>query len=152
MATTTRRPTSPTGEPANAVVDAFLQDASNFVSFILNGSGITIEDPDPTETLNDYLRRPEVGFMGTKWACKEGGCGACTVMVSRYDPIVERTANLAIDSCLLPICALDGVAIEGVADLQRRLIGDAVGRQFDVRVERGGELRSMSIRPVELTA
>ena len=124
MATTTRRPTSPTGEPANAVVDAFLQDASNFVSFILNGSGITIEDPDPTETLNDYLRRPEVGFMGTKWACKEGGCGACTVMVSRYDPIVERTANLAIDSCLLPICALDGVAIattEGIGSTRTTL-------------------------------
>jgi S1-C subfamily serine protease len=46
---------------------------------------------------------------------------------------------------------LDGDPIEGVADLQRRLIGDAVGRRFDVRIERGGELRSVSISPVELT-
>ena len=46
---------------------------------------------------------------------------------------------------------LDGDPIEGVADLQRRLIGDAVGRRFDMRVERGGELRSVSISPVELT-
>jgi hypothetical protein len=40
--------------------------------------------------------------------------------------------------------------IEGVANLQRRLIGDAVGRRIDLRIERGGELRSVSISPVEL--
>jgi len=48
------------------------------------------------------------------------------------------------------VVELDGVPIEGVADLQRRLLGDAVGRRIDVRVERGGELYSMSISPVEL--
>ena len=49
------------------------------------------------------------------------------------------------------VVELDGDPIEGVADLQRRLIGDAVGRRFDLRIERDGELRSMSVSPVELT-
>ncbi|MEX2282324.1 MAG: molybdopterin cofactor-binding domain-containing protein [Gemmatimonadota bacterium] len=124
MASPTRRRMSPTAQPNNAVIDEFLQDAVSYVTFVLNGDEITIDDPDPTETLNEYLRRPEVACMGTKWACKEGGCGACTVMVSRYDPIVERTAHFAIDSCLLPICSLDGVAIattEGIGSTRTTL-------------------------------
>jgi len=48
------------------------------------------------------------------------------------------------------VVEVDGAPIEGVADLQRRLIGDAVGRRIDLRIERGGELRSVSISPVEL--
>ena len=49
------------------------------------------------------------------------------------------------------VVELDGAPIEGVADLQRRLIGDAVGRRFDLRIERGGQLRAISVSPVELS-
>ena len=39
------------------------------------------------------------------------------------------------------VVELDGSAIEGVGDLQRRLVGDVIGRRIDLRVERGGEIR-----------
>ena len=63
------------------------------------------------------------------------------------DPSPAAAAGLRVGDVVVE---LDGNPIEGVADLQRRLIGDAVGRRVDVRVERGGELRSMSVSPVEL--
>ena len=36
---------------------------------------------DPGLTLLSFLRR-RLGLCGTKLGCGEGGCGACTVMVS----------------------------------------------------------------------
>lgn len=70
-------------------------------------------------------------------------------VVQVMDPSPAAAAGLRVGDVVVE---LDGVPIEGVADLQRRLIGDAVGRRVDVRVERSGELRSMSINPVELNA
>ena len=50
------------------------------------------------------------------------------------------------------ILDLDGQPVEGVGDLQRLLVGDVVGRRVELRVERGGESRSVSVSPVELSA
>ena len=50
------------------------------------------------------------------------------------------------------VVELDGSAIEGVGDLQRRLVGDIIGRRIELRIERSGESRSISVTPVELTA
>jgi S1-C subfamily serine protease len=69
-------------------------------------------------------------------------------IVQLMEPSPAAAAGLRVGDIVVEV---DGDPIEGVADLQRRLIGDAVGRRFDVRIERGGELRSMSISPVELT-
>lgn len=50
------------------------------------------------------------------------------------------------------VVELDGAPIEGVGDLQRRLVGDVIGRRIDLRVERAGESRSISVSPVELAS
>jgi S1-C subfamily serine protease len=49
------------------------------------------------------------------------------------------------------ILNLDGAPIEGVADLQRRLGHDAIGRRLGLRVARGERLLDLDVTPVELT-
>jgi S1-C subfamily serine protease len=48
------------------------------------------------------------------------------------------------------IVAMDDRPIAGVADLQRTLVGDLVGRQVQVTLERGGALQSIALHPAEL--
>ena len=50
------------------------------------------------------------------------------------------------------IVELDGVPIADVRDMQRLMVEDVIGRSVDGRVWRGGELRSVTVHPVELTA
>jgi len=88
--------------------------AAGRVSFFLNGEPITIDEPSPDLLLIDYLRSPGVGLTGAKKGCGEGGCGACTVIVSRWDAAAQRAAPLAINSCLRPVCALGGMAVTTV--------------------------------------
>lgn len=49
------------------------------------------ENPDPECTLLTYLR-DKLRLCGTKLGCGEGGCGACTVMLSKV--LNRRTGEL----------------------------------------------------------
>lgn len=62
-------------------------------------------------TLAQYLRE-QLRLPGTKIACGEGGCGACTVMVSSLHPVSGKPHHVAVNSCLAPLCSMDGMAIE----------------------------------------
>ena len=62
-------------------------------------------------------------------------------------PARRPAAGLRVGDIVLE---LDGHPIEGVGDLQRRLGGDVIGRSVDLRVDRGGESRSVAVSPVEL--
>jgi S1-C subfamily serine protease len=70
-------------------------------------------------------------------------------VVQLLEPGPAAAAGIRVGDVLLD---LDGEPIEGVGDLQRHLVGDVIGRRLDLRVERGGEIRSVSVSPVELRA
>ena len=68
--------------------------------------------------LTDYLHG--IGLTGTKVGCGQGGCGACTVMLSHRDPHTGAPVHRAINACLRPLCALDGMMVtttEGIGSV-----------------------------------
>ena len=95
---------------------------NNSVSFFLNGEEITINNPSPDLLLLDYLRSDEVGLTGAKKGCGQGGCGACTVILSTWNEKKQVAEHKSINSCLRPVCALGGMAIttvEGTGGIKR---------------------------------
>uniref|UniRef100_A0A672I1S5 2Fe-2S ferredoxin-type domain-containing protein n=1 Tax=Salarias fasciatus TaxID=181472 RepID=A0A672I1S5_SALFA len=63
-------------------------------------------------------------LTGTKSGCGGGGCGACTVMVSRYQPATKTISHFSATACLLPLCQLHGAAVttvEGIGSTKTRI-------------------------------
>ncbi|MBV2358800.1 xanthine dehydrogenase small subunit [Thalassococcus sp. CAU 1522] len=77
------------------------------ITFLLNGESVTLQHPEPTATLLDWLRDTR-GLTGTKEGCNEGDCGACTVMVTDGDG--ARPFN----ACILFLPQLHGKAVRTV--------------------------------------
>ncbi|WP_192349910.1 molybdopterin cofactor-binding domain-containing protein [Algoriphagus sp. Y33] len=95
---------------------------NNTLSFFLNGKEVTIENPSTDQLLLDYLRSDEIGLVGAKKGCGQGGCGACTVILSIWNERKQTAEHKSINSCLRPICALGGMAIttiEGTGGIKR---------------------------------
>ncbi len=99
------------------------------IQFVLNGRPVQLADCPINLTLLEYLRRD--GLTGSKEGCAEGDCGACSVAVLDRDA-GGRAAWRAINSCLVPLCLLDGreiVTVEGVAGprglhpVQKKMVG-----------------------------
>src|SRR5207253_5347236 len=60
----------------------------------------------------------ERGLWGTKIGCEEGGCGACSVMLSRRTK--DGMDHRSINSCLRPLVALadtEVTTVEGIGNL-----------------------------------
>lgn len=62
-----------------------------------------------------------MGLTGAKLGCGEGGCGACTVLVSSVAPGSggARLHHRSINACLCPLYAVEGchvVTVEGVGN------------------------------------
>ncbi|KAF3911352.1 hypothetical protein ABW20_dc0100059 [Dactylellina cionopaga] len=89
------------------------------IVFYLNGSKVTLESIDPEITLLEYLRG--IGLTGTKLGCAEGGCGACTVVVSQYNPTTKKIYHASVNACLAPVVSVDGkhvITVEGIGNSQ----------------------------------
>ncbi|KAM6220493.1 xanthine dehydrogenase/oxidase [Rhynchocyon petersi] len=91
--------------------------------FFVNGKKVVEKNADPETTLLAYLRR-KLGLSGTKLGCGEGGCGACTVMLSKYDRFQNKIVHFSANACLAPICSLHHVAVttvEGIGSTKTRM-------------------------------
>ena len=75
--------------------------------FLVNGEPTEIDVPGMRRLL-DVLRE-DLGLTGTKEGCGEGECGACTVLLD----------GVVVDSCLVPICQVDGSIVRTVEGLAR---------------------------------
>ncbi|XP_043848598.1 aldehyde oxidase 1-like [Dromiciops gliroides] len=91
--------------------------------FYVNGRKVTEKNADPETMLLSYLRK-KLHLTGTKYGCGGGGCGACTVMISRYDPGTKKIRHYSANACLLSICSLYGAAVttvEGIGNTKTRI-------------------------------
>ncbi|XP_006862099.1 PREDICTED: aldehyde oxidase-like [Chrysochloris asiatica] len=96
---------------------------SDELVFFVNGRKVVERNVDPEVTLLTFLRK-SLRLTGTKYGCGQGGCGACTVMVSRLDPTSKKIRHFSVTACLVPICSLYGTAIttvEGVGSIKTRI-------------------------------
>ncbi|KAF2199175.1 xanthine dehydrogenase/oxidase [Delitschia confertaspora ATCC 74209] len=88
--------------------------------FYLNGTKVVLDTADPEVTLLEYLRG--IGLTGTKLGCAEGGCGACTVVVSQYNPTTKQIYHASVNACLAPLVSVDGkhvITVEGIGNVKR---------------------------------
>ncbi|KAF2190838.1 xanthine dehydrogenase [Zopfia rhizophila CBS 207.26] len=88
--------------------------------FYLNGTRVVLDSADPEVTLLEYLRG--IGLTGTKLGCAEGGCGACTVVVSQFNPTTKQIYHASVNACLAPLVSVDGkhvITVEGIGNVKR---------------------------------
>ncbi len=83
------------------------------IEFILNNQDIGTDQP-PGTTVLDFVRYRK-DLKGTKIGCREGDCGACTLLVGELagDKVKYRTMT----SCLMPLANAAGkhiVTVEGI--------------------------------------
>ncbi len=83
------------------------------IQFILNNRLVSASQPSSMSVL-DYLRESQ-RLTGTKEGCREGGCGACTVLLGELQD--SQVLYKTVLSCLLPLGEVHGkhlVTIEGI--------------------------------------
>ena len=87
---------------------------SSNIDFIYQNRIFKIQNPDPNETLLNYIRT-KLKKTGTKEGCAEGGCGACTIVLGE---LKNNEINYkAINSCITFLTTLQGKQLILVEDL-----------------------------------
>ncbi|TGD83027.1 FAD binding domain-containing protein [Hymenobacter wooponensis] len=85
------------------------------LQFYLNDQLIRTTQPAGS-TLLDFVRYNR-HLTGTKIGCREGDCGACTVLVGELQPDEQTVAYQSMTSCLTPLGNAHGrhvVTVEGI--------------------------------------
>jgi xanthine dehydrogenase/oxidase len=107
-----------TTDSKNVVSLASLTESyDDTLRFYLNGTKVELDSVDPEVTLLEYLRG--IGLTGTKLGCAEGGCGACTVVISQLNPTTGKIYHASVNACLAPLASVDGkhiITVEGIGN------------------------------------
>jgi xanthine dehydrogenase small subunit len=83
------------------------------IEFILNDRNISTDLP-PGTTVLDFVRYRE-NLKGTKIGCREGDCGACTILMGEL--VGDDVRYRSMTSCLMPLANAAGkhiVTVEGI--------------------------------------
>lgn len=99
------------------------------ISFILNNQLIKTDKPSGGSLL-DFIRY-DSNLPGTKIGCREGDCGACTVMEGSLND--EKISYKSIVSCLTPlgnahgkhIVTIEGIKMECLSPIQNSFVANA---------------------------
>ncbi|OGE52046.1 hypothetical protein PENARI_c011G05045 [Penicillium arizonense] len=100
-------------------LSALTEDWDDTIRFYLNGTKVTVDSVNPEVTLLEYLRG--IGLTGTKLGCAEGGCGACTVVVSHINPTTKKIYHASVNACIAPVVSIDGkhvITVEGIGNVK----------------------------------
>ncbi|VAI23015.1 unnamed protein product [Triticum turgidum subsp. durum] len=106
--------------------------AGERVVLAVNGVRREAAGVDPSTTLLEFLRT-RTPVRGPKLGCGEGGCGACVVLISKYDPATDEVTEFSASSCLTLVGSLNHCSVttsEGIGNtrdgyhpVQKRLAG-----------------------------
>ncbi|HCS37570.1 MAG: ferredoxin [Spirochaetae bacterium HGW-Spirochaetae-4] len=88
------------------------------IQFVLNGKDVAITC-DPLKRLLDVLR-DDFGLFGTKEACGEGECGACSVLKD----------SKIITTCMVPMGSVQGCEIMTIEGLRETARGKCIIEAF----------------------
>ena len=87
---------------------------ANTIEFIFNNKIYRISNPDPNETILNFIRL-KLKKTGTKEGCAEGGCGACTIVLGEL--VDNNIQYKAINACIAFLTILNGKQLILVEDL-----------------------------------
>ncbi|KAK9072796.1 hypothetical protein SSX86_009231 [Deinandra increscens subsp. villosa] len=88
--------------------------------FAVNGERFELSSVDPSTTLLQFLRS-HTRFKSVKLGCGEGGCGACNVLLSKFDSKLKQVEDYKVSSCLTLLCSINGCSIttsEGLGNIK----------------------------------
>ena len=71
--------------------------SSNKIEFVFQNKIHKILNPDPNETVLNFIRL-NLKKTGTKEGCAEGGCGACTIVLGELKN--SKILYKSINSCI----------------------------------------------------
>ncbi len=95
--------------------------SSNSIEFVFENKIIKIKNPDPNETILNYVRL-NLKKTGTKEGCAEGGCGACTIVLGEIKN--NKIFYKSINSCITFLPVLNGkqlILVENLSSKEGKL-------------------------------